>query len=211
MRNTILYVCLCGISLPLVGCAAEQRRFTGFLQEYAMLEPHPTIEDGLLYWNPNMDPTKYTAVLLEPVEVHFMRPRDERRADPQRIEAFRKWCTDELSTAIGRHLEITTEPGPNVLRCRFQVANLLFTRPVGPPPKFPPYQQDYVEGAANIETEGLDSVSGELVVAYVGPRSHAELSESNKHLDRWEAAKAGLHSRIVAWVDRAAPRFRPGD
>ena len=105
MRSTFLYTCLCGISLALVGCAVEQRRFTGFLQEYAMLEPHPTIEDGLVYWNPDIDPTTYTAVLLEPVEVHFMRTRDERRADPQRIEAFRKWFMDELSNAIGRHLE----------------------------------------------------------------------------------------------------------
>ncbi len=133
MQTAIHYACLCGISLALVGCSADQRRFTGFLQDYAMLEPHPTIEGGLVYWNPNIDPTKYTAALIEPVEVHFLRPRDERRADSERIAAFRRWFADVLKTALGRHLEIATQPGPNVLRCRFQVANLLLTRPVGQP------------------------------------------------------------------------------
>ena len=91
-----------------------------------------------------------------------------------------------------------------------QAANLILTRPVGQP-ELPDYRQEYVVGSANIETEAFDSVSGELVLGFVGPGIRTELIETHKAIDPWEAARAAVKSRMVFWFDQTYPRFRPGN
>jgi hypothetical protein len=137
---------------------------------------------------------------------------EESRAKPEDVAAFRRFVTDELTKAIGKHATIATEPGANVLRCRLQVANLTFTRSTGAPP-YPWLPPDLVLGSANIETDARDSISGELVVAYVSPRGSVEIYTPPLLAgppDRWEAAKAGIRNRIVTWTDQAARYFVPG-
>jgi hypothetical protein len=213
MKNRMLCIALCGVCLALLGCASEQRRFTGFLGDYSMLKPHPTIQDALVYWNPDIDPKQYKAVLVEPVEVRFRGRSEENRARPEDVAAFRRFVTDELTTAISKHAAIATEPGPNVLRCRLQVADLQFTQMIdGPRLNWHP---DYALGSANIETDAHDSISGELVVAYVGPCGSVEIYAPPGLLarppDHWEAAKTAIHNRIVTWTDYAARYFVSGE
>ncbi len=211
MKSRLVCIGTCGACFALLGCASEQQRFTGFLDDYSILEPHPTIQDALVCWNPRIDPKQYKAVLVEPVEVQFMRQGEGSRAKPEDVVAFRKFVTDELTNAISKHAAIVTQPGPNVLRLRLQVANLQFTRSIGKPcyPWSPP---DHVLGSANIETEARDSISGELVVAFVGPRGKGIIFTPPvmaAPLDTWEAAKSDLRDRIATWTDHAAQYFVP--
>lgn len=209
MKSRITYIASISVCFTLAGCSAEPRRFTGFLRDYSLLKPHPTIPDALVYWNPAIDPKQYKTVLVEPVDVHFMRRGEDNRAKPEDVAAFRKYVTDELTTAISKHAAIATEPGPNVLRCRLQVANMQFTRSLGEP-QYGWLPTDYVLGSANIETEARDSISGELVVAYVGPQNSVEIYTPPllaRSPDRWEAAKAVIRNRIVLWTDQAARYF----
>lgn len=211
MKSKMACIALCVVGIPLFGCASEPRRFTGFLDDYSNLKPHETIPDALVFWNPDIAPAQYTAVLVEPVQVHFMNKSDARRVTPEELEAFRRFVTDELTRAISRHAAIATEPGANVLRVRLQIANLQFTRPAGAP-RYPWLPPDHVMGSANIETDACDSVSGELVVAYVGPRGTAELYTPTILAgppDSCEAAKAVIRTRIVDWTDHAARYFVP--
>ena len=68
MKDRMVCIGSCVVCLALFGCASEQRRFTGFLRDYSILEPHPTIPGALVYWNRDINPQKYTAVLVEPVD-----------------------------------------------------------------------------------------------------------------------------------------------
>jgi len=213
MKNRMVCIVSCSGCFALLGCAGEQRRFTGFLRDYSSLEPHPAIQGALVYWNRDINPKKYTAVLVEPVEVHVMNRNEANRVKPEDAAAFCRFVTDELTTAISKHATIATEPGPNVLRCRLQVANLRFTRPIGEPlyPWLPP---DYALGSANIETDARDSISGELVVAYVGPPGSVEIYTPPllaSSPNRWEAAKTVIRNRIVTWTDHAAQYFVSGE
>ena len=210
MQNWMLYIAVSGMSLALIGCASEQRRFTGFLSDYANLKPHATIQDALVYWNAEIDLSKYTAMLFDPVEIHFSRARDEGRAKPENLAVFRSFIAREMTKALSKHWAIATEPGPNVFRVRLQVANVLLSRPIS-------HQDDrlslkhleYVLGTANIESDAHDSMTEELIVAYVGPRITPErytLPLLHPAPDRWEAAKAAIRARIGVWVDQAAYR-----
>jgi len=211
MKSRLMQIVLCGVVFTCVGCASEQRRFTGFLSDYSILKPHPTIQGALVYWNPGIDPKQYKAVIVEPVEVDLMNRGEENAARPKDVAAFRRFVTDELTQAISRHAAIATEPGPHVLRCRLQVANLQLTQSTNEPLHSWP-RREYVLGTANIETDARDSISGDLVVAYVGARGSVELkwvSWWDSPADSWEAAKTDIRNRIVTWTDDAARHFVP--
>jgi len=211
MTTRMACIVSCVACSTLLGCAGEQRRFTGFLSDYSMLAPHPTIQGALVYWNPRVDPKKYKSVIVEPIDVHFRDRIEESRAKPEDVAAFRSFVTDELTKAIGKHASIATEPGANVLRLRLQVANLQFTRSMDEPPHpWPP--RDYALGTADIETAAHDSVSGDLIVAYVSPRRSVEQTRTfflTSPPGRWDAAKTVLRDRIVTWTDHAARHFAP--
>ena len=188
-----------GACFALFGCASEQRRFTGFLRDYSLLQPHPTIQGALVYRNPDIDPKEYKAVLVESVEVHFMDPIEENRAKREEVAAFRRFVNDEFTATIRRHAAIVTEPGPNVLRYRLQVSNLRLTQLISEP--YPVWStRDYALGTAYIETAAHDSVSGELVLAYVSPRGSVERVTTfmlTSAPDHWEAARTVVRNHIV--------------
>ncbi len=199
MRNRMALLAVCGVCLALIGCVSEERRFSGLLSDYSILKPDPTMQGALVYWNPDIDPKQYNAVLVEPVEIHFRNRNEGNCAKPEQVAAFRKFVTDEFTTAISKRTAITTESGPNVLRCRLQVANLQLTQLIDH------YQRtvdlpDYMLGTANIEIVAHDSISGELVVAYVSPPGRAERYTAfllAKPPDRWEAAEADVRVRVA--------------
>jgi len=203
MKNKIVCIVSCGVCFTLLGCASEQRRVTGFIGDYTVLKPHPSIQGALVYWNPGIDPKKYNAVMIEPVDVHFAKQTDKNSARPYDLARFRKYVTNELTAAISKHATIATEPGPNVLRCRLQVANLRLTRQIGEPLYhwLPP---DYALGSASIETEARDSMSGELVVAYVSPPGSVEIYTPRlltSPPDLWESVSTAVRSHVVSIGD----------
>lgn len=209
MNTRVAYIALCGVCFALLGCASEQRRFTGFLHDYSMLKPDPDLPWALVYWNPDIDPKQYKAVIIEPVEVHFKKRGDQERANPEDVAAFCNFVTAQWKTVIRKYAPVVTKPGKNVLRCRLQVANLQFTRSVSKP-QYGWLPQDYAVGSANIETEARDSISGELVVAYVGPQGSVEIYTPPLLAGppgRWEPAKEVVRDRIGTWTDHAARYF----
>lgn len=199
MKIRIAIIVSCGVCFALLGCAGEQRRFSGFLRDYSVLKPHPATPGALVYWNPNIDSTEYKAVLVEPVDIHFRNRYEQNRAKPEEVAAFRRFVNDELTAAISKHATIVAAPGPNVLRYRLQVSNLQLTRSLDEPhaPFSPQY---FVLGTASIEADVRDSISGELVAAYVGPRGSAKQQSTfllSNAPDRWEAAKTVVRNRVM--------------
>lgn len=208
MKNAIPCTLAIAVCVALLGCAGEERRFTGFLGDYSILKPHPAVDGGLVYWNRVADPEHLRAVLVEPVEIQFADPSEEQRTKPEEVASFRTSVNDDLIAALSKHLVIATEPGPDVLRCRLQVANLRLTRSLDEPPH-PWPSRDYSLGTANIEADARDLMSGELATAFVGPRGSVQwrrifFLESSP--DRWEEAKTAVRSQIIAWADQTLQR-----
>jgi hypothetical protein len=211
MKNGIVCTASLGVCFAMLGCAGESRRITGFLGDCSILKPHPSVDGGLVGWNRATDCEHLRPALVGPVEVHFLDYDETIRANPEEVAASHGIVVDELITAIGKHVAIATEPGPNVPRCRFQAANLQLTRSTDAarPPWSP---QDFALGTANTEADARDSISGELVAAYVSPQGRAERVRTfflTSPPDRWEAAKTAVRSHVFTWTDHAFPRVVP--
>jgi hypothetical protein len=211
MRTAVAVIVSGGVCLALVGCASEQPQCTGVMSDYSARKPHTAIPGALIYWNPAVDLRQYRAVLVAPVTVHFMNRNDHSRATPEDIAAFRRLVRDELTAAISKHMAIVTEPGPDVLCWRLRVNLRLTGSTDTPPPPWP--SREYALGTADIDADAHDSISGELVAAYVSPRSSVESYTAfflTSAPDPWEAARAVACTRIATigalYSDRANHR-----
>lgn len=211
MKSRMICVLASGTCFAMLGCAGEPGRFTGLLRDYSILKPHPTIDERHGYWNRRVDPEHLTDVLVESVEVHFKDYSEESRTNPEEVTEFRDLVNEELTAAIGKHLAITTEPGPNVTRSRLQVANLQRaqskdeTRPFWPP-------RDYVFGTADVVADAHDTLSSAFVMTYVSQKGGVErhvTSFLTRPPDCWEATKTAIRSYLVVWTDDAFQRVRP--
>lgn len=210
MRNSMIALLWWGVGFGVSRCVTEHQRFTGFLHDYSILKPHPSIPGGLVYWNPKIDPRRYKSVIVEPVDIDFKNRNGGSPSRSNEVTALRRFVTDELTKAVSKHAGIVADPGEHVLRLRLQVANLQYSRPIGEP-AYGWLPRDYVLGSANIETAAYDSTSNELVVAYVSPRDSVQIctpSLLEGAPNRWATARNIIRSRIVVWTDNAARAFK---
>lgn len=200
MRNVQFGFALMTI-LPL-GCAATNRpAFTGFLGDYTAFEPYAPLPGAFEYWAPNTDRTKYTSILVDPIEVHFAPEKGSDPPNAGRVSAFRRFVEDELRAAISRHHPIASQPAANVARLRLQVSNIRLVRQL-PSTRSYTHLPRYRLGSANIEAELADSISGKTIVGWVGPRRSAGEAQSLTKPEDWAAVKSKAAASIHHVVDR---------
>lgn len=137
-----------------------------------------------LYLLPHADLAKYHKVLIEPAQISF---RKDFNKNPQDILGFtRRLSADEvkkiaddyaasLSEAVAqafttRGYEVTTAPGPDVLRLSPSAVDLFINAPnARPGGEFASYTQQ-ADGQATLVLEARDAVSGALLSRVVDHR-----------------------------------------
>jgi hypothetical protein len=185
---------------------------SGFLDDYALLEPGGSDEVRLVYRNPKADWHRYHAVLLEPVAIwrsgrKSLDPIPE--ADLVRLAyAFEQ----ALRARFGRGFKLVERSGPGVLRIRLGITDARATDPVLDVVTVPPGLRPGSKGgtavgaemrrfldAAVIEGELVDAETGALLAQGVdGPRP-----ASAPALDTW----AAVERTLARWVDRVCARL----
>ena len=192
-------------ALPL-GCATSPPA-TGFLSDYSRLEPHPKVAGARVYWNPDVDRSKYESILIDPIEVHFAREKDSKQPDPERIREFRNLVKKELEEAIAEHFPISTSQGQGVARLRIQAANIRLAKEIPRTRSYVPFSK-YRMGSANVEAELEDSLTAETIVAWVGPRRTGGEVRRAHRPDEWEAVKANISVTIRTYINRIVNRVK---
>ena len=204
----IMQVGLALMSVLPLGCAAANRpAFTGFLNDYSDLKPYAPRPGAFEYWAPDVERTEYTSFLLDAIEVHFAPDNDAVAPAAGRVTAFIRFVEDELKTAISRHRPIAHQPAADVARLRLQISNTRLLKQLPPAPSYT-HLPRYRLGSANIEAELVDSVSGETIVAWVGPRRSAGEAESFSRPDDWTAVKSQTAAGIHNVVDRVFVKLK---
>jgi hypothetical protein len=99
---------------------------SGFLTDYARLQPDPKNPDLLIYWK-NKDILKTAnKFIVDPVMIYLLPQADQRginAADLDKLaQTFTQAIKDEL-TASGQY-EVVTEPGPGVLELAVALTNV---------------------------------------------------------------------------------------
>jgi Protein of unknown function (DUF3313) len=101
-------------------------RQSGFLTDYARLQPDPKNSDLLIYWK-NKDVLKTTTkFIVDPVMIYLLPEAEQRGIDADDLDKlaqnFTQAIKDEL-TASGQY-EVVTEPGPGVLELSVALTNV---------------------------------------------------------------------------------------
>ncbi|UCF33420.1 MAG: DUF3313 domain-containing protein, partial [Phycisphaerales bacterium] len=212
------------IVVAAAGCAGGPPR-SGFLADYsgfqeaaehapvwAYVDPdgrthklHARIWEDRKNWNAL---SKYDRILIDPVVVHLRPHAKAVWLDPQRLDRLTQYMHDAAVAAVEDGYPVVDEPGENVLRFRAAITDVrpaighvpmdLDRRPARAWANSRP-------GAAWLEGEAVDSVSGERIVGLI-LSARGSYFDAFKEEDRWEHSRRaidGLASYIREGLDEA--------
>lgn len=146
------------------GCAARARHPFSVLTEGLSYHPDPSDKDVLIYRNPNLSITSYSKFLIEPVKIFSNEDRAIRPEEKARLaDAFRRQLIDVLKDGYS----VVDQPGPGVLRIRTAIQDIQPAHIQTDEDRFLVLRLDTVLARVAMELEGVDSDSGEPVVALI--------------------------------------------
>ena len=179
------------------GCGKSQSSYSGFLGDYAQLEP--TAQDTLFYRTPRRSLAQYDKFILEPIIVHFAPSAEGTSIDPEKLNELTEYFSEELVAGLSQQYQQVTTPGPRVLRLRVAVTDV--KRSTGALNVLPQIKLLGVGlGGASMEAEALDSQTGQRVMAVVQSQSGTRLSLEG--LGEFDHAKQVMRM----WVDQFVKR-----
>ena len=155
----------------------------GFLSDYSKLAPVEGDKDAFKYVDASVDFTKYQKLLIDRIKVWYKDDSDYKGIDPDDLKALTDYFHQAIVDAVGGDYKIVTEPGPDVLRVRIAVTDLVPNKPeasvvslavpfawvadAGSGAAKGEVGSTAFTGQATIEMEAMDSVSSQQVGAYV--------------------------------------------
>ena len=165
------------VSLGITAFAASSAAAGPAMQEGLVAVQSSTLDK--LYLRPNANLATYRRVMIDPVQVEFQRdwmrnmndPRYVARLRPEDAQRIADETTADVSGIVAdafkaRGYEITSAPGPDVLRLSPRVTDLYVNAPdVFPPGKTRSFARD--AGEATLTLEARDSVTGTLLAVAV--------------------------------------------
>ncbi|MEW6356170.1 MAG: DUF3313 domain-containing protein [Planctomycetota bacterium] len=160
------------VLLLMAGCASKPPKFSGFLGDYSALQPDPK-EPSILYWEkPNVEWRRYTKLWIDVPEVYPNPDAKERDLDPAEMKKLAEYFRQAAVDAVADKYPVTGEAGPDVLRIRAAITDIIPTRSkvnilVSAAAMFP-VAVDL--GGASMECEFLDSTTNTRLAAVVDSR-----------------------------------------
>ncbi len=176
--------------LLLFGCESNPPtpQKSGFLKDYAKLQPMPDRPQALYYEKPNIDWSKYTQILIEPVRIQRTTSDDGSsmsRRDRLMLGIYFEYT---MRDAVQRKYRIVQQPGPGVLRVRAAIndvksADSLLNELSAP--------AGGAYGEVSMEGELVDAMTGERLVAMVDTKagsmfaSYSSWDDVTQAFDDW--------------------------
>lgn len=181
--------------LAVSGVGAEEKQqaatsgeyvYKDFLSDYSKLEPMGDEPMPLRYRKPDVDFSQYNKVMVDRIKVFLHEDADYKGIDPAELKELTDYFHNAITEALGDAYPVVEETGPDVLRLRIAIADLVPTKPeasvvtlvvpflwVGEAgtgvAQDKPGSTPFV-GEATIEMEALDSESSEQLAAYIETR-----------------------------------------
>jgi len=192
-RNKLLSVLALSTLLTLPAAASEAAatnapkfgdyQAKGFLTDYSKL-PKTADESGAYrYRDPNTDFGKYNKLLVDRIKIWFQEDSEYKGIDPDELKMLTDYFYEAINTAVGDAYPMVTEAGPDVLRLRIAVTDLVPNKPeasvvtlvvpflwigdAGTGVAKGEVGSTAFTGEATIEMEALDSVSSQQLAAYI--------------------------------------------
>jgi len=182
--------------------AQETNQQSGFLGDYYLkLQPDPKNSDLLIYWKSDDVLKNANKFILDPVLVYLLPEAQQRAIDPEQLakltQYFSKAIKDDL-THSGTY-QIVTKPGPGIMVLRLALTNV---EPAGAKENAALKGAETVAthavapgvslliprvsiGKVSIEGEMVDSVSGDVLVAFESSKSGRRFFSGLKAYEKW--------------------------
>lgn len=129
-----------------VGTAQAQR--SGFLGDYSQLKPAPDRDGVELYIDRSVDYTRYTKLLLDPIQVLATPAPGQPPPAPDAVARMSADFQQSLQRALAPTYQVVTAAGPDVLRVRIAITNLQTVKPPTGASDFLPIKALYNAGRA---------------------------------------------------------------
>ncbi len=182
----------------LAGCAKAPPH-SGFLQDYSALHQDP--EDESLFWYevPDVDWKNYKKLMIDPVVVYFHPMAKERQINPEALNELAQYFRDTVVEEVQDAYPIVDQPGPDVLRIRAAITDLIPANPVINATMVVAVGLPVDMGGAAMEAEFLDSQTGKPLGAVVDKKVGVPLNPEDYVVGftKWGHAKTACD----AWAE----------
>ncbi len=191
--------------------AQMPKNASGFLGDYySKLQPDPKGADLLVYWESEDVLKNSSKFILDPVIVYLLPAAQARGIDPEQLEKLTEYFTNAIKTELTKsgQYEIVTEPGPGVMELRLAITNVepnggktnaavkgaAAAASVTVAPGVGLAVPRVSVGRVSIEGEMVDSVSGDVKVAFMSSRSGRRYFAGLKTYQKWGDIEAAFRA-----------------
>ena len=155
----------------------------GFLSDYSKISKTKNPDGSYEYKDTTVDYGKYNKLLVDRIKIFFKDDSDYKGIDPDELKVLTDYFYEAVSKAVGDAYPMVKEPGPDVLRLRVAVTDLVPNKPEASVATLViPFSwvadagsgvakgetgSTVFTGHATVEVEALDSESSEQLVAFI--------------------------------------------
>ena len=219
MRSMILAIALIAIILPGVSWAADDVKFSGFLDDYSALAPDPERDGLLVYTSPDFRPRNYSQFIFTPIEIWSDPDSEYKGVQPDQLKKITDRLRDVIIGELKDGYPIVDKPGPGVAIIRVALTNVYLKKkkvkwynytPVGAVSKGVQKAagKNIALTTAHLEVELLDSQSGQRLKAGVdlqaGEKLRAQIKKGKK---RPETTWADVEKTLTFYAKRFRTRM----
>jgi hypothetical protein len=157
-----------------------------FLTDYSGLHPEGGDSEAFVYRDPKADPARYKKLLIDRIKIWFKDDAEYKGIDPAELKEIADYFHGAIAKAVSDAYPLVEEPGPDVLRLRIAITDLVPNKPAASVVTLAvPFLWVGEAGAgaaegkagstpfvgeATVEMEALDSQTQKQVAAYVESR-----------------------------------------
>ena len=191
MKSMILVIALIAVTLPSIGWAAGDVKFSGFLDDYSALVPNPERTGVLVYKAPDFQPRNYSRFIFTPIEIWIDPASEYKGVQPDQLKKITDRFLEVMIDALEDGYPIVDKPGPGVAIVRIALTNVYLKKkkvkwytytPVGAVSKGVEVAagKNIALATAHLEMELLDSQSGQRLQAGIDLQAGEKLREKIK-------------------------------
>ena len=211
----VVFIAIMSFTLAITAGCGSRVKYSGFLKDYPDFKPGRGVD--LSYVKENVD-FKYNKVMIDHVVFYFSKDAKYRGIHAGELQELADAFHKAMTGALKDGYLLVNEPGPDVLRIRCAITDVVATRPLwntattvtskGVTIKRSMSEDYNPVGGASMEIELLDSRTGERIAAAVDTKV-AEEYEVVKGLKKWGHAENTFNfwaKRLREWLDEVHGR-----
>lgn len=97
----------------------------GFLSDYSKISKTKDDDGAYRYVDPTVDFSKYNKLLVDRIKIFFKDDSDYKGIDPDELKTLTDYFYEAINKAMGETYPMVTEVGPEVLRLRVAISDLV--------------------------------------------------------------------------------------